>query len=139
MNTKIVFQLDANGIYLGETIADESPLEPGVFLIPAGCVEEAPPTAGYNQVQRWNGKKWMVEEAAQVVDQSLAPIDPADAERAWRFGELVRADNEIRKHEDGDATATATEQAWREYRVSLRDWPQSAQFPDEAHRPSAPA
>jgi hypothetical protein len=43
MNTKRVHQLDDEGFYVGSTEADESPREPGVFLIPAGCVEPEPP------------------------------------------------------------------------------------------------
>lgn len=40
---KIVSQLDADGYFVGEAIAHESPLEPGVYLIPAGAVDRAPP------------------------------------------------------------------------------------------------
>ncbi|MFJ4115886.1 hypothetical protein ACIPV9_05585 [Pseudomonas psychrophila] len=43
MDTKIVYQTDHLGIYTGKTVADRSPLEPDVWLIPGGCVEVAPP------------------------------------------------------------------------------------------------
>ena len=43
MNTKTVYQYDLAGMYVGQTDADESPLEPGVFLIPARCAEVSPP------------------------------------------------------------------------------------------------
>lgn len=39
MTTKTVIQLDHNGYFIGTTIADESPLEPGVFLLPGNCVD----------------------------------------------------------------------------------------------------
>lgn len=42
MKTKTVYQLDDDGFLVGQTVADESPLEPGVFLIPRGCIEIAP-------------------------------------------------------------------------------------------------
>lgn len=40
---KIVSQLDADGYFIGPTTADESPREPGLFQIPFGAVEQAPP------------------------------------------------------------------------------------------------
>jgi hypothetical protein len=46
MTQKIVYQTDHLGLYVGETEADESPLEPGEFLIPGGCVEDPPTDAG---------------------------------------------------------------------------------------------
>lgn len=43
----------------GATDADESPLEPGVYLIPAGCVATEPPTTwGEDKWPRWNGQAW---------------------------------------------------------------------------------
>lgn len=51
MNQKTVYQLDFEGFLLYPTVADESPLEPGIFLIPAGCVdvEPLPPAPGKRQ------------------------------------------------------------------------------------------
>lgn len=45
MLTKTVYQCDAAGWYVGPTDAHESPLEPGVWHIPAGAVEQEPPMA----------------------------------------------------------------------------------------------
>lgn len=51
------FNIDpATGEYLGESQADPSPLEPGVWLLPAHCATDAPPIAGQGQaVLRENG------------------------------------------------------------------------------------
>lgn len=70
---KIVYQTDVNGMYAGEVEADESPLEPGVYLIPAGCVETAPPAPapGYDRV--WQAGAWV------LVPQ---PVENASAARA---------------------------------------------------------
>ena len=37
-----IYNYDDNGIFINESIADESPLEPGVFLIPAGSTTIEP-------------------------------------------------------------------------------------------------
>jgi hypothetical protein len=58
---KTVYQLDQTGAYLGETIAHESPLEPGVYLIPGGCVETAPPETKEGQVTVWDGVWTLVD------------------------------------------------------------------------------
>ena len=60
MTTKTVFQTDRAGHYIGATEADESPLEPGVFLLPAGCVETPPMDGEWpaDKWPRWNGAYW---------------------------------------------------------------------------------
>lgn len=58
--TKTVYQTDPAGVYLGPLDADESPLEPGVWLIPAGCVEIAPPGLDAGQAARWTGGAWVL-------------------------------------------------------------------------------
>lgn len=60
MPTKTVYQTNHMGLYVGPVTAQESPLEPGVFLIPAGCVEVAPPEAPEGKIQSWNGKRWQL-------------------------------------------------------------------------------
>lgn len=55
-----VYQTDAAGLYLGPVEADESPLEEGVYLIPAGCVEVAPPEVAAGEVAVWLGDAWSV-------------------------------------------------------------------------------
>lgn len=56
--SKTVYQTNALGHYTGPTEADESPLEPGVFLIPAGCVEESPAIPGAHQWPAWIDGAW---------------------------------------------------------------------------------
>ncbi|MBS1180448.1 MAG: hypothetical protein H6Q99_328 [Proteobacteria bacterium] len=55
---KTVYQTDAAGVFVGETVAHESPLEPGVVLIPAGCVESPPPAAAAGHAAMWSGSAW---------------------------------------------------------------------------------
>lgn len=76
MTTKIVYQYDIAGMFTGETVADESPLEPGVFLIPARCVEVAPPDYSGDQWPRWNGANWELINASPANEnQPASPVD----------------------------------------------------------------
>lgn len=72
MTGKTVYQADHFGWYTGETIADESPLEPGVFHIPAGCFEDAPPAGPYED-GLWPkrvGSAWQMMSRPVVAEQS---------------------------------------------------------------------
>ena len=51
--TKTVYQLDRHHCYLCTTAADRDPLDENNWLIPAGCVEVAPPQTGKNQTAQW--------------------------------------------------------------------------------------
>lgn len=63
MTVKTVYQTDHLGIYVGETTADASPLEPGVWLIPARCVEIEPPVIPECQAALWDGERWQLIES----------------------------------------------------------------------------
>lgn len=66
MNQKTVSQLDAAGYFVGETIAHESPLEPGKFLIPGGAIDRKPPQAiEPGKRYRPEGKEWQAEDIPQ--------------------------------------------------------------------------
>lgn len=52
------YEYDENGFFVAENGADESPLEPGVFLIPAQSTLVIPPPSQQNTVQRWTGDSW---------------------------------------------------------------------------------
>ena len=81
MKTKIVYQYDLAGIYTGKTEADESPLEPGVFHIPARCVTVEPPEFSGNQWPRWNGAAWQLITVQVANDNKQA--DPVDKLRSF--------------------------------------------------------
>ena len=65
MDTKIVYQTDHLGIFTGTTVADRSPLETDVWLIPGGCVEEAPPAVPEKKAARWDGRCWHLVDCYQ--------------------------------------------------------------------------
>lgn len=49
-----------SGAYSGESLADESPLEKGVFLIPAHATTLPPPNVNTGEYAVWAGNKWEV-------------------------------------------------------------------------------
>lgn len=72
---KIVTQLDRNGFANGTTTADESPLEPGVFLIPGGCVDalvEIPE----GKRAFWNGKKFELQDVPKPEPKPEPQLEP---------------------------------------------------------------
>ena len=55
----LAYQYDLAGLLIGTTEADESPLEPGVYLLPARCTLVAPPSeVPEGRWPRWNGAGW---------------------------------------------------------------------------------
>lgn len=61
---KQVCQLNEAGYFTNVTTADESPLEPGVYLMPAGCVDASPPVIPEGQLAKWQGA-WVFEDIPQ--------------------------------------------------------------------------
>ena len=83
MDIKVVYQTDHLGIYTGKTVADRSPLEPGVWLIPGGCVEVAPPAVPDKKAALWDGRKWQLVDSYQgLTVYNTMTRDPLVIERA---------------------------------------------------------
>ncbi|KAA0983768.1 phage tail protein [Pseudomonas sp. ANT_J28] len=81
MDVKTVYQTDHLGIYVGPVVADESPVEPGVFLIPGGCVEIAPPAIPEHKVAWWSGQDWqLVDYLGGLVVYSIDTGQPRTLE-----------------------------------------------------------
>ncbi|WP_454833230.1 hypothetical protein [Pseudomonas veronii] len=55
---RIVYQTDASGVYVGESLADPDPKNNEQWLIPAGCVEIKPPAMPRGKKAQWVGYKW---------------------------------------------------------------------------------
>ena len=65
-----IYNYNNEGYFIGESEADESPLEPGVFLIPANATEIEPPTIEQGFVPVFNGTEW------EMKDISLQQAEP---------------------------------------------------------------
>lgn len=91
MNQKIVSQLDAQGYFVGTTTADESPLEPGVFLLPAGTVDVQAPVVTEGKRMKWAGE-WVAEDIPPP--QSADPIQvesPVPTCTPWQIRKALNA------------------------------------------------
>ena len=65
------------GEYIGPSQADESPLEPGVFLIPAGATTTVPPQVESQQIAVFINGSWSVEpDFRGTIVYSLADLSP---------------------------------------------------------------
>jgi hypothetical protein len=72
---KQVCQLDAAGYFTNLAVADESPLEPGVYLIPGGCIDTTAPTISAGQRAKWNDA-WVIEDIPQPEPEpELKPVE----------------------------------------------------------------
>lgn len=94
MTTKTVFQIDRAGMYMGETIADESPLEPGVWIMPAGTTSVCPPESWPDDKwPRFNGSAWdIVTKGVPVAaNDPLAILEQQAAELMAQIAALKAA------------------------------------------------
>lgn len=76
---KIVSQLDDQGLFIGPVVADSSPLEEGVFLIPGGAVDMEPPSVPAGMRARWNGTGFDFEPLPAPPAQPAPSLDTLKA------------------------------------------------------------
>lgn len=125
------------GLYLGASEADESPLEQGVFLIPAHSTTIAPPDEQEGKMIVWNGASWEL----QNIPVPPTPPNPEPAPLTWdkirneRNGLLFMSD--WTQLPDVDLTAEKVA-AWRAYRVELRNVTSAFDKPEDVVWPTAP-
>lgn len=85
----------STGEYIGTTTAEESPLEPGVYLIPAHATELQPLDCGEHEVSCFSDGAWTVRpdwrgvelwstyngDAVAIADIGVAPVDVGATEQ----------------------------------------------------------
>lgn len=87
MSEKIVYQYNQAGLFVCETVADESPREPGVFLMPGNSTETAPPEEWPDDKwPRFNGKSWDLIPKPKVPE----PISPEQ-----KLAEFLRSNPDV--------------------------------------------
>lgn len=73
---KTVSQLDAMGYFVGSVIADKSPLEDGVFLVPGGAVDFPPVHVPEGFKAKWNGTGFDMELINVPAVEPVEPVEP---------------------------------------------------------------
>ena len=131
--TKIVYQTDDDGIYIGQNNADESPLERGIFLIPKNCVTEAPPSIPDGSRAKWNGSSWEIE-TIPVEEEEIAVIITPTEESVRMERDVLLSICDWTQLPD----ATADKDAWATYRQALRDITDQENFPHSVTWPTKP-
>lgn len=59
----IVYQTDADGIYVGQETADKHPFKLGEYIIPGGCVITPPPAFNSEtQFAQWENGLWSIKD-----------------------------------------------------------------------------
>jgi hypothetical protein len=90
MNEKQVCQLTPDGYFVDVNFADESPLEPGVYLMPANCVDAPLPDLLANNKIKWVDNKWVYEPIPEPEPKPPIPEPeepPYDELRKWAYRE----------------------------------------------------
>jgi hypothetical protein len=111
-----------NNQYVGSSEADESPLETGVYLVPAFATLVAPPSSVTdNHAIVWDGTSWtetLIPEPP--VEEPPPPADPIKILRMMRNSRLATSDwVVIRAYSKNEPVP----EDWAIYMQALRDLP----------------
>lgn len=128
---KIVSQLDAAGYLVGAAVAEPSPLEPGVYLLPGGCIDVALPSVPQGLRARWQLGAWTFEAATIEPDHEPAPetieqwreravVSRFQARAALHLAGLL---DQVQQLMDNPATDTLARLAWQDAQEFRRTSP----------------
>jgi hypothetical protein len=87
---KTVVQLNNDGYVIGLSIADESPLEPGKYLLPGNCVDANLPNIPEGKNAKWTGSEFILEDIPVIVEDDIEPVELTYTEkRAIEYPNIV--------------------------------------------------
>jgi hypothetical protein len=125
------------GVFIGVEFAQESPLEPGVFLLPRSSTFVEPPKVAEGKQAVWNSETWEVQD----IPPPPEPPEPEQETLTWVVIRMKRSSLLLKSDWTQLADAPLTQEqknAWTVYRQALRDVPSSAASPEEVVWPTAP-
>ncbi len=127
----VVYCYDADSFeYTGKDLADNSPLDPDEFLIPANSTAVKPPEVKKGKVLVFTGKKWIYTELKKSNRYSVLSIHA----REHRNALLAQSD----WTQALDVPEYVDRKAWRRYRQELRDVTKQQDFPLKINFPEQP-
>jgi hypothetical protein len=85
-----IYNYDSHGFYIGEDTADESPLEAGVYLIPALATTMPPPETDDNSYVRFVDDEWTIFKMQIVDDRMEQEPQPTIEEQLKHLSSVVR-------------------------------------------------
>lgn len=115
---------DSENYFIGETLLQASPLEPGVYFEMASTTKITPPVLETNQVARWDGSKWSVipdysgkkyYSKSDKSEKSFAKGEAFDA----NYTELAPLENEVFQKFENDKWVI-DEEAKKENELKIR-------------------
>lgn len=141
------------GAFIGIDFAQESPLEPGVFLLPAGATFVEPPQVSEGKQAVWKSDAWEVQDIPEPEPPTLVgpeipepptPDPDPEPEPEPLTWDSIRAERNF-KLSQSDWTQLADaplspeqKQDWTVYRQALRDLPSAFATVEEVVWPTAP-
>ncbi|MBT0961670.1 hypothetical protein [Denitromonas iodatirespirans] len=90
-----------SGEFIGVSIADPSPLEPGTYLIPAFATSAPPPEPELGKIAAWVGGAWRLDPAP-APQPPIEPPEPTEPTEEEIIAELAAA---VQSHLDTAARA----------------------------------
>ena len=90
IQTKIAYQCNEHGVFIGETLVQEDPMSAGEYLVPPNATLEAPPDVEDGQQAVFAGGSWTVENTPTPITPESKPLTLAQA-RALQLESLKQA------------------------------------------------
>ena len=152
-----IYQTDHEGFYINANIADVDPMDDTNYLIPAGCVTDAPPTLTEGQRAKWADGSWskivdtLTFDAATHKSENVTPYTSGGIVYTCRVVALTSAEiaavvvaTKLKNRTERDRrlaacdwvaikaleAGTSVPSAWVTYRTALRDITSHSDWPD---------
>ena len=107
--TKLVCQLDSNGVFLHETVAElDCYAKDGSYLIPANCVETTPPQHKENHAAKWQPETQTWQYLPDHRGKTVYDTTTGETQIITQVGELpenVTTESRPSEHHTWDGTA----------------------------------